>query len=103
MADFVTVGKTAELAEGEVKAFEIQGQMVAVARVEGGLLAFSDICSHSRCNLSDGGEIAGNVIECECHGSRFDMTTGSVVEGPASEPIPIFEVRDRDGELQLGI
>jgi nitrite reductase/ring-hydroxylating ferredoxin subunit len=101
MPGFVTVGKMTDIAEGEARAFQVGEELVAVALVAGELLAFSDICTHSRCNLSDGGEIEGTVIECECHGSRFDMKTGAVMEGPATEPIRVFPVREDNGDLQV--
>ena len=103
MAEFVTVGTSGEIGEGEAKAFMAGGNEVAVARVGGELLAFSDICTHRACNLASGGEIDGTTIECECHGSVFDMRTGEVIEGPAEEPIAVYEVRDADGELQIGV
>ena len=56
-----TVGKVDEIVEGRAKAFEVGGNSVAVARVDGALLAFGDICTHAKCNLSDGGEIVGAV------------------------------------------
>jgi 3-phenylpropionate/trans-cinnamate dioxygenase ferredoxin subunit len=103
MAEFVTVGTADEIGDGEAKAFEVGGQLIAVARSDGRLFAFSDICTHRQCNLSAGGDIGGTVITCECHGSEFDMGTGEVVEGPAEEPIATFEVREQDGELQVGV
>ena len=36
-------------------------------------------------------------IECPWHGSRFDLRTGAVIEGPAGNPEPTYEVRI-DGE-----
>jgi len=48
-----------------------------------------------------GGEIDGTSIQCECHGSTFDMSTGAVLEGPATEPIETYPVRDEGGELQI--
>ena len=90
MAEWVTVGKADDIAEGDATAFDVNGEQIAVSRVEGELHAFSDICTHRQCNLSLGGEIEGTTIECECHGSVFDMTTGAVVEGPAEEPIATF-------------
>ena len=65
------------------------------------LHAFSDICTHRQCNLSLGGEIDGSTIECECHGSVFDMTTGEVLNGPATEPIATFPVSDEGGDLKI--
>jgi 3-phenylpropionate/trans-cinnamate dioxygenase ferredoxin component len=100
MAEFVTVGRADEVAEGQVKAFEVAGQLVAVTRIGGTLYAFGDTCTHRGCSLATG-EVIGTEIECECHGSVFDMTTGAVVEGPAEEPEPTFPVRDEGGELQI--
>ena len=100
MAEFTTVGRADEIAEGRVKAFEVAGQQVAVTRIEGALYGFGDTCTHRGCSLSPG-ETQGAVIECECHGSVFDMTSGAVVEGPAEDPVPSFPVRDEGGELQI--
>lgn len=101
MAEWITVGKAGEIAEGDATAFDVNGREIAVARVNDTLLAFSDICTHRQCNLSLGGEIEGTTIECECHGSVFDMATGDVIEGPATEPIATFPVVDDGGDLKI--
>ena len=101
MAEFVTVGKAEEVAEGTAKAFSVGGQEIAVARTGGTLYAFSDICTHRACNLAMGGELEGTTIQCECHGSIFDISNGSVVQGPATEPIATFVVSEEDGELRI--
>ena len=101
MGDLVTVGKSDEIREGNATAFQVGDHLIGVARVNGELLAFSDICTHRQCNLTAGGEINGTTIECECHGSTFDMKTGEVVEGPAMEPIEVFEVAEVDGQIRL--
>ena len=102
MGEFVTVGKADEVAEGQVKQFDANGQEIGVARVGGVLMAFSDICTHRGCNLV-GGEIIGTTIECECHGSVFDMATGAVVESPAIDPLPVFGVREQGEALQIEV
>ena len=101
MAEWITVGKSDEVAEGEANAFDVNGTQIAVARVDGALHAFSDICTHRQCNLSLGGEIDGTTIECECHGSIFEMTTGAVVQGPASEPIATYPVSEDGDDLKI--
>jgi 3-phenylpropionate/trans-cinnamate dioxygenase ferredoxin component len=103
MAEFVTVGDSAEVPEGEVKAFDVSGAEIAVARVEGQVFAFSDICTHRHCNLANGGELEDHTIECECHGSVFDIRTGEVRNPPAAEPLETFEAREVDGEIQVGV
>ena len=103
MAEFVTVGKADDIKEGEATAFQVGDEEVAVARSGGTLYAFNDICTHRRCNLAMGGEIDGTTITCECHGSMFDMATGEVIGGPAPEPIATYEVREENGDLQVGV
>jgi 3-phenylpropionate/trans-cinnamate dioxygenase ferredoxin subunit len=103
MSEFVTVGSASAIEEGSAKAFEVGGATVAVTRIGGALYAFSDICTHRGCNLSQGGEIDGTTIDCECHGSAFDMTDGSVVSGPATEALAVFGVREEGGDLQVEV
>ncbi|GIU96344.1 MAG: ferredoxin [Actinomycetota bacterium] len=103
MATFVAVGRADEVGEGEAKAFDANGTPVAVARVDGVLYAFSDVCTHRRCNLAAGGELEGTEIVCECHGSSFSIVTGEATSPPATEPIATYPVREVDGELQVEV
>ncbi|HYJ60397.1 MAG TPA: non-heme iron oxygenase ferredoxin subunit [Actinomycetota bacterium] len=98
---FQQVGPSGDLGEGEVQAYDVGGEEIAVARVGGTLYAFSDICTHRRCNLANGGEIDGTSIECECHGSVFSMETGAVLHAPATEPIATYPVRESQGQIEV--
>jgi 3-phenylpropionate/trans-cinnamate dioxygenase ferredoxin subunit len=102
MAEFVTVGGAADVPEGDMKVFTVGDAPILVARVDGGLYAFSDICTHQGCNLNTG-ELEGTEIECECHGSVFDITTGEVVSPPAQNPLPVYPVREEGGSLQIQV
>ena len=75
---------------------------VSIARVDGRLYAFDDLCTcgHNPCPLS-GGLLAVRTVMCQCHGSRFDITTGAVVNGPATEPLTVYEVQEIDGDIQI--
>ena len=46
---------------------------------------FSAVCTHAGCIV---GSVSGGTINCPCHGSRFSITNGSVVNGPAPSPLP---------------
>lgn len=102
MAEWVTVGEAGDVAEGDVNSYSAGDRSVAVANVGGRLYAFDDVCSHQQCSLSEG-DLDDQVIECACHGSRFDVTSGDVVEGPAADPVDTFEVREEAGELQVSV
>lgn len=75
---------------------------ISVARVNDRLYAFDDLCTCARqaCPLS-GGLLTGTTIMCQCHGSRFDITTGAVINGPAIEALHVYEVREVDGHIQV--
>ncbi len=75
---------------------------ISVARVAGRLYAFDDLCTHEACPLS-AGLLTGTTIMCQCHGSRFDITTGAILNGPAAEPLNVYEVKDAEGEIQARI
>jgi nitrite reductase/ring-hydroxylating ferredoxin subunit len=100
MADFVTVAKADEIPEGEVRAFDVNGEAVAVANVGGSFYAFGDTCTHRQCSLAEG-ELEETAIVCPCHGSEFDVKTGEVVNPPARDPVPHFEVKVEGGQIQI--
>jgi 3-phenylpropionate/trans-cinnamate dioxygenase ferredoxin subunit len=77
---------------------------ISIARVEERLYAFDDLCtcSAAACPLS-GGLLTGTTVMCQCHGSRFDIATGTAISGPASEPLRVYEVQEADGELQIRV
>lgn len=69
---------------------------VAVVLVDDEVFAIEDVCSHAEIPLSDG-EVTGCTIECELHGSRFDLRSGKPTGPPATRPVPVFETSVIDG------
>jgi nitrite reductase/ring-hydroxylating ferredoxin subunit len=75
---------------------------ISIARLGNRLFAFDDLCTcdGDACPLS-GGLLAGTIIMCQCHGSRFDITTGAVIDGPATEALQMYEVHEVDGSIRV--
>ena len=52
--------------------------------------AFTAVCTHQGCIV---GSVAGGTINCPCHGSRFSIADGSVVNGPAASPLAHVSIK----------
>jgi nitrite reductase/ring-hydroxylating ferredoxin subunit len=100
MAEFVTVAKAGDVSQGELRRFDLGGTPVAVANVGGTLYAFGNTCTHLHCSLAEG-ELDGTTVTCPCHGSRFDVTSGAVLRGPAREPVPSYAARVEGKDIQI--
>jgi nitrite reductase/ring-hydroxylating ferredoxin subunit len=100
---FVTVGGGDEVVEGEIAAFTVGSREVAATRIDGVIHAFSDVCTHRRCNFSTGADLEGRELTCECHGAVFDVTTGEVLAPPATDPLPVYQAREAEGRLEIEV
>jgi 3-phenylpropionate/trans-cinnamate dioxygenase ferredoxin subunit len=98
---FAYVGPADDLAKGAALSTEIDGIDVAVVHADDdNFYAVRDECSHAAVPLSEG-EIDGCTLECWLHGSRFDLRTGEPTGLPATEPVAIFPVEIRDGDIYV--
>jgi Rieske Fe-S protein len=74
-------------------------QVVVTQPSHGEYKAFSAVCTHAECILD---QVADGTIDCPCHGSRFSVKDGSVVTGPATEPLPAVQVSVSSGQISVG-
>ena len=81
---------------GGVIVGDVDPPYVVTQPSEGDYRAFSAVCTHTGCTV---GSVEDNEIVCPCHGSRFDASSGEVLQGPASGPLPERQVTDEGGTL----
>jgi Rieske Fe-S protein len=52
--------------------------------------AFTAVCTHQGCLVAT---VSGGTINCPCHGSKFSIANGSVVNGPAASPLAAVSIK----------
>jgi 3-phenylpropionate/trans-cinnamate dioxygenase ferredoxin subunit len=104
MAEFVRVATVAEIEDGAVQAFEVNGETIALANCGGEFYAINNICSHAYAELSKGDVDTDEcTLECPLHGSAFDLATGRPRGLPAIVPVATYPVQVVDGEIQVAV
>ena len=69
------------------------------SRAAAGVVAYTAICTHTGCDVSDWLPDDG-LLYCPCHFSKYDPKNGaSVVDGPAPRPLPALPLRIAEGQL----
>lgn len=79
---------------------DAKGVPVLLSRLPDGIVALADRCTHRGGPLHEG-TVAHGCVTCLWHGSTFDLSTGYVVNGPASRPEPRLEVQTAEGRVQV--
>ena len=83
------LASTSEVPEGGGKI--IGGKNIVLTQPQAGAFkAFTAICTHQGCIVST---VADGTIDCPCHGSKFSVKDGSVVNGPATRPLPPVAIK----------
>ena len=96
----ITVARHDELEVDQMKLLRVGDKRIVLARTENGYVAFDDRCTHKGGSLAAGVMMCGTV-QCLWHGSQFDVSTGNVKAGPATNPIHVYQVKDEQGEVRL--
>jgi chlorite dismutase len=92
-----------ELAPGETKTVFLEGKMVGLFNVGGTIYALNNRCTHARGPLTEG---TVNVDECSVvcpwHYGKFDLKTGTALDGVVRKPVETYQVEVRDSMVYVG-
>jgi nitrite reductase/ring-hydroxylating ferredoxin subunit/uncharacterized membrane protein len=97
---FTRVFESRALPDNSMRKAVIEDASFLLVRQHGRVCALAHSCAHLAGPLSEGTLKDGSVV-CPWHGSEFALDDGRVLNGPATEPQPCFEVRERDGWIEL--
>ena len=102
MARFVKVAATDELEDQQAKLVEVEGQKIALFRVDGAFYALSDTCTHRGGPLSEG-TVEGAEVTCPWHGAKFDIRTGAVLGPPAPQGVKSYPARVTGADVEIEV
>ena len=87
-----------DLNDGEMKSVNVGNREVLLARAEGRYYALHAHCTHYGAPLAEG-VLNGDRVMCPWHHACFSVRTGALLEPPALDAQPTFEVTEEDGEV----
>ena len=99
---WVTACRASDLEIGGVTLIRIAGRDYAIYDAPDQLYASLARCTHAGALLSDG-YFDGHLIECPLHQGCFDIRTGAPAGAPAIRALQVFEVRLREGLVELNL
>lgn len=97
---WTAIADATDLSKGQARAFALEGRKVLVFSDGTGIHALENACTHAGGPL-DEGTVAGGIVTCPWHGSRFRLTDGAVCGGPATQPQLRLEARVKAGKIEV--
>ena len=73
-------------------------KVVITQPTEGEFKCFSAVCTHQGCLLSS---VSDGTMNCDCHGSTFNLETGEPESGPASSALEEVELTVTGDQISL--
>jgi nitrite reductase/ring-hydroxylating ferredoxin subunit len=98
--EWTAAGPAASVPAEGMTMVNVAGMNVLLARDHGVICALSDVCTHVGAPLHEG-SLENGVITCPFHASKFRLRDGHTVEGPATMDLPLLQVRETDGIVEV--
>jgi nitrite reductase/ring-hydroxylating ferredoxin subunit/uncharacterized membrane protein len=97
---FTTIAKSADVDDNSMCRAQKSDVDALLVRQHRHVCALAHSCSHLGGPLSEGTLKDGTVV-CPWHGSEFRLDDGGVVNGPATESQPVYDVREKGGAIKV--
>jgi nitrite reductase/ring-hydroxylating ferredoxin subunit len=103
MAAWVELGPLTGLPDGRGTRHMVGTEQVLVVRLGDEVFALGNRCPHQGAPLDRGAVRAASPssVTCPAHGSMFQLADGRVLRGPATSPLPRYDVRVAKGLVSI--
>jgi thiosulfate dehydrogenase (quinone) large subunit len=96
------IGPAADVPVGQSATFTVPGTSdpgLVIQEAKGEFVAYNAVCPHAGCTVAY--QANNNIIQCPCHGSQFQVSTGDVIVGPAERGLTVVPISVKDGQLYV--
>ena len=100
--EYYKAADLSDLQDGKLHAVEVDGEPVCLIKLEDGIFAFTDNCTHISGPINEG-QFDGCAVTCPWHGARFDVRTGKVLRGPARQDLYTYQVKVEDDSVYVAL
>lgn len=82
------------------RSFTVDGRAIGVFRLEDGVYALRDRCTHGNGRLSEG-YVDQGLIECPLHAGCFEIRTGRAMRAPVTIDVRAYRVLVENGTVYV--
>jgi nitrite reductase/ring-hydroxylating ferredoxin subunit len=94
------IASSSDIREGTMRRARHDDTDALLVRQHGRVCGLAHACSHLGGPLSEGTLKDGSVV-CPWHGSEFGLEDGHVINGPATQPQAVFDIREPNGQIEV--
>lgn len=102
MVELVMVCGIVEVEEGVLKGVDVEGIPLMVTKHNDEYFVTSRICTHKDYDLTKG-HYADGYVTCLLHTSIFDLEDGESQNPPATDPLNVYQVIVKNGNIYIEI
>lgn len=102
MAEWIDAAAAADVAFGEVLGVAVRDTPIALFRLDDGVFALRDLCSHGHARLSEG-FVDGDCVECPLHQGLVGIRDGAPCSAPITQAVQSIPARIAGDRIEVAL
>lgn len=103
MAQPIFLIKKADLAPGQIRKVDVEGNALAVYNLEGTFYATQDLCTHATASLAEGEVVDDDCVACPVHDGTFHIPSGQPMSFPCEVALRTYKVIEQDSDVLVDL